>query len=51
MQRKNLPIWTVTDNTEEGIATAHFAEGVPKQQIVPGFYPSAVREAGEFAAT
>ncbi len=39
-------VWILTDNTEDGIATELFAEGVPKQQIVLGFYPTAVRETG-----
>ena len=42
-------IWILTDNTEEGIATELLAEGVPKHQIVLGFYPKSVREIGEFA--
>jgi hypothetical protein len=42
-------IWILTDNTEEGIATELFASGVPKQQIVLGFYSKALRETGDFA--
>ncbi len=42
-------IWVLTDNTEEGIATELVAAGVPKDRIVLGFYPPALREMGEFA--
>ena len=42
-------IWILTDNTEEGIATDLVRFGVPKEQIVLGFYPSPLREVGEFA--
>lgn len=42
-------IWILTDNTEEGIAPELVAEGIAKDQIVLGFYPSDLRDAGEFA--
>jgi Tfp pilus assembly protein PilP len=42
-------IWILTDNTEDGIATELVAEGIAKSEIVLGFYPPALREAGEFA--
>jgi len=42
-------IWILTDNTEEGIATDLVRVGIPKQQIVLGFYSPALREVGEFA--
>ena len=42
-------IWLLTDNTEDGIASELVAEGIAKDQIVLGFYPSDLREAGEFA--
>lgn len=42
-------IWILTDNTEEGIATQLVSQGIPKQQIVLGFYPPTVRQIGEFA--
>ena len=41
--------WILTDNTEEGIATELVAEGIPKEQIVLGFYSIELRKAGEFA--
>jgi hypothetical protein len=43
-------IWILTDNTEDGIATELVAAGIAKDQIVLGFYPAELREAGEFAA-
>ena len=43
-------LWILTDNTEDGIAPELVAEGLSKDQIVLGFYSSALREAGEFAA-
>jgi hypothetical protein len=42
-------IWILTDNTEEGIATELVNAGIPKDQIVLGFYPPSLREMGEFA--
>ncbi len=42
-------IWVLTDNTEEGIATELVAEGIPKDQIVLGYYSPEMREMGEFA--
>src|SRR5579864_1104753 len=42
-------IWVLTDNTEDGIASELVSEGVPKNQIVLGFYPPQLREMGEFA--
>ena len=42
-------IWILTDNTEEGIGSELVALGVPKTQIVLGFYSPALREEGEFA--
>src|SRR5947207_6434406 len=39
-------IWILTDNTEEGIATELVAEGVPKDQIVLGYYSPGMREQG-----
>lgn len=42
-------IWILTDNTEEGIATDLVRLGIPKSQIVLGFYSPALREVGEFA--
>ena len=42
-------IWILTDNTEEGIAPELVTEGINKKQIVLGFYPATLREAGEFA--
>lgn len=43
-------IWILTDNTEDGIAPELVTEGLDKNQIVLGFYPAALREAGEFAS-
>lgn len=42
-------IWILTDNTEDGVATELVAEDIAKNEIVLGFYPPALREAGEFA--
>ncbi len=42
-------IWILTDNTEDGLVPELVAEGIAKNQIVLGFYPSSLREAGEFA--
>lgn len=42
-------IWILTDNTEDGIAPELVTEGISKEQIVLGFYSTALREAGEFA--
>ena len=42
-------IWVQVDNTETGIATQLVAAGIPKSQIVLGFYPPAMRQLGEFA--
>lgn len=42
-------IWILTDNTEDGVASELVTEGVAKTEIVLGFYPAALREAGEFA--
>ena len=42
-------IWVQVDNTEVGIATQLVAAGIPKSQIVLGFYPPAMRQLGEFA--
>ncbi len=39
----------LTTYTEAGIATELVAAGVPKDRIVLGFYPLALREMGEFA--
>jgi hypothetical protein len=44
-------IWILTDNTEEGIATDLVRFGIPKNQIVLGFYSLALREVGEFAVS
>ena len=44
-------IWILTDNTEEGIGSELVAMGVPKTQIVLGFYSPALREEGDFAVT
>lgn len=44
-------IWILTDNTEEGIASELVETGVPKDQIVLGFYSPQMREMGEFAVT
>jgi hypothetical protein len=43
-------IWVLTDSTEQGIATELVEAGIPKDQIVLGFYPPKVRQRGEFAA-
>jgi hypothetical protein len=42
-------IWILTDNTEEGIATDLVEVGIPKSQIVLGFYSPSLRRDGEFA--
>ena len=42
-------IWVQVDNTEVGIATQLVAAGIPKSQIVLGFYPPAMSQLGEFA--
>jgi hypothetical protein len=39
----------MTDNTEEGIATDLVEVGIPKSQIVLGFYSPSLRRDGEFA--
>ena len=44
-------IWILTDNTEEGIASDLVAEGISKDRIVLGFYPTQMREVGDFAVT
>lgn len=43
-------IWIQRDGTEEGIATALVAAGIPKEQIVLGFQPAEIRRYTEFAA-
>lgn len=45
----NDKIWILRDGTEEGIATDLEQAGVPKQQIVLGFHPPAIRPYTEYA--
>lgn len=42
-------IWIEYDGTEEGIATALLAAGVPKEEIVLGFHSEKKRRFTEFA--
>lgn len=49
LEIRDSKIWILTDNTEDGIAPELVAERIAKDQIVLGFYPSDLREAGEFA--
>jgi hypothetical protein len=42
-------IWVLTDYTEEGIANDLVRFGIPKSQIVLGFYSPSLRQEGEFA--
>ena len=42
-------IWVQVDNTETGIATQLVAAGIPKSQIVLGFYPPAMPERADLA--
>lgn len=42
-------IWVQRDGTEEGIAPALVAAGIPKEHIVLGFHPSEVRQHTEYA--
>jgi hypothetical protein len=43
-------IWVQRDGTEDGIANAFVAAGIPKSRIVLGFWEPEARAAGEFAA-
>ena len=43
-------IWVQRDGTEEGIATALVAAGIPKKQIVLAFRSPEIRQYTEFAA-
>ena len=42
-------IWIQRDGTEEGVATELVRAGVPKEQIVLGFWSEDVRQDSEFA--
>ena len=50
LEIRDNKVWLLTDNTEEGIASGLLDAGLPKDQIVLGFYTPSIREAGEFAA-
>jgi hypothetical protein len=45
----NNKIWIEEDNTEEGVATALLAAGIPKEDIVLAFHSPAKRRFTEFA--
>jgi len=45
----NNKIWIEEDGTEEGVATALLAAGIPKEDIVLAFYSPAKRPFTEFA--
>ena len=47
---KDDRIWIQYDGTEEGIATELVRQGVPRERIVLGFRPKAVRPYTDFAA-
>lgn len=47
---KDGKIWIQHDGTEEGIANALVARGVPKQEIVLAFQPPSLRKYTEFAS-
>lgn len=49
LEIRDSKIWILTDNTEEGVAAELVAAGVPKSQIVLGYYSSAMRQQGDFA--
>ena len=49
LEIRNGKIWILTDNTEEGIAPELVAEGIPKDQIVLGYYSPGMRAQGDFA--
>lgn len=42
-------IWVQRDGTEDGIANALVAGGIPKSRVVLGFWEPEARAAGEFA--
>ena len=42
-------VWVQRDGTEDGIAPALVAAGIPKEHIVLGFHPSEVRPHTEYA--
>lgn len=46
---KNGKIWLQVDNTDLGIGNEFLARGVPKSDLVLGFYTPAMREFSEFA--
>lgn len=46
---RNGKIWIEEDMTEDGIATALLAHGVPRSDIVLGFQPPSLRPHTEFA--
>jgi hypothetical protein len=45
----NGKVWIQRDGTEHGIANELVAAGIPKDQIVLGFYTPEVRQHTEFA--
>ena len=49
LEIRDSKIWILTDNTEEGIATELVAAGIPKAQIVLGYYSPAMRQQGDYA--
>jgi hypothetical protein len=49
LRLRNDKIWIEEDMTEEGIATALMAQGVPKDDIVLGFHSPETRKHTEFA--
>jgi hypothetical protein len=49
MRLRNDKIWIEWDGTEEGVAMALVAAGVPKEEIVLAFHSEADRPYTEFA--
>jgi len=47
---RNRKFWIEEDWLEHGITTDLFRAGVPKEDIVPAFYPPEIRPMTEFAA-
>lgn len=47
----NGKVWIQRDGTEHGIANELVAAGIPKDQIVLGFYTPEVRQHTEYAVT